>query len=114
MARHELNGGLEVFLSAATWLLNNGGRFAVIYLAERLSELLTQMSAAGIEPKRLRMIHPRQGESARMVMVEHHKVCALASFDLTDLSATGARASRERRVALSVPNRLTGEMDRNE
>ncbi|SHI81643.1 tRNA1Val (adenine37-N6)-methyltransferase [Malonomonas rubra DSM 5091] len=69
-ARHELAGGLENFLAAARWLLKNGGRFAVIYLAERLPELLQQMKGAGIEPKRLRMVHPRQGEAARMVLVE--------------------------------------------
>lgn len=72
-ARHELAGGLQDFVSAAGWLLNNGGRFAVIYLAERLPELLTQMVVAGIEPKRLRMIHPRQLDAARMVLVEGRK-----------------------------------------
>lgn len=72
-ARHELAGGLIDFVAAAGWLLNNGGRFAIIYLAERLPELLTQMAAAGIEPKRLRMIHPRQQEPAKMVLVEGRK-----------------------------------------
>lgn len=69
-ARHELAGGLTDFVAAAGWLLNNGGRFALIYLAERLPELFGEMSAAGIEPKRLRLVHPKQGEAARMVLVE--------------------------------------------
>lgn len=72
-ARHELAGGLDDFVFAASWLLKNGGRFAVIYLAERLPELLTQMAAVNIEPKRLRMIYPRQQESAKMVLVEGRK-----------------------------------------
>jgi len=69
-ARHELAGGLTDFLAATRWLLKNRGRLAIIYLAERLPELLSQMQKLSIEPKRLRLIHPRQGEAARMVMVE--------------------------------------------
>ena len=69
----ELAGGLDDFISAAAWLLKNGGCFALIYLAERLPELLAQLLSHGIEPKRLRMIHPRQQESAKMVLVEGRK-----------------------------------------
>lgn len=72
-ARHELAGGLNDFVAAAGWLLNDGGRFVLIYLAERLPELLGAMTAAGIEPKRLRMVHPKQGDPARMVLVEGRK-----------------------------------------
>ncbi|MDA3903958.1 MAG: tRNA1(Val) (adenine(37)-N6)-methyltransferase [Desulfuromusa sp.] len=73
IARHELSGGLTDFVAAASWLLKNGGHFAVIYLAERLPELMNGMVIAGIEPKRLRMIHPRQGEAAKMVLLEGRK-----------------------------------------
>lgn len=69
-ARHELAGGLADFVAAASWLLKNGGSFAVIYLVERLPELIVEMVSAGIEPKRLRMVHPRQGEMAKMVLLE--------------------------------------------
>lgn len=72
-ARHELSGGLTDFVSAASWVLKGGGSFAVIYLAERLPELLGRMVAAGIEPKRLRMVHPRQGQAAKMVLLEGRK-----------------------------------------
>lgn len=72
-ARHELAGGLEDFVAAAAWLLKNGGRFAVIYLTERLPELLGLLGSHGIEPKRLRMVYPRQTERARMVLVEGRK-----------------------------------------
>lgn len=72
-ARHELAGGLPDFLAAASWCLKNGGRFAIVYLAERLSELLVRMVDVGIEPKRLRMVHPRVGKPARMVLIEGRK-----------------------------------------
>jgi len=73
MARHELSGGLIDFIGAAHWLLKNSGRFAVIYLAERLPELMVEMITAGLEPKRLRMVHPRKGKGAKMVLLEARK-----------------------------------------
>ncbi len=72
-ARHELAGGLQDFVSAAGWLLADRGRFAMIYLVERLPELLARMAEQKIEPKRLRMIHPRVQEPAKMVLVEGRK-----------------------------------------
>ena len=72
-ARHELAGGLEDFVAAAKWLLKNGGRFAVIYLVERLPELITTMCAAGIEPKQLRLVHAHPGVAAKMVLLEGRK-----------------------------------------
>ncbi len=72
-ARHELAGGMSDFIAAASWLLKSGGQFGVIYLAERLPELMVEMVSRGIEPKRLRMVHPRQGESAKMVLIEGRK-----------------------------------------
>jgi len=65
-----LAGGLDDFLRAAAWLLGPGGRFYIIYLAERLADLLEGMRRAGLEPKRLRCVHGRLGEPARMVLVE--------------------------------------------
>lgn len=70
IARHELNGCIDDFLQISRYLLKNGGRFYVIYLAERLSELLGKMSANKIEAKRLRVIHSQQGGAANLVLVE--------------------------------------------
>ncbi len=70
MARHELCGGIDDFLRSAAALLRSGGRFYVVYLAERLTELLSQMRTFGLEPKRLRTVHSRTGEPARMALVE--------------------------------------------
>jgi tRNA1Val (adenine37-N6)-methyltransferase len=73
VARHEVHGGLVDFLVAAAWLLPTGGRFFLVYLAERLTELLASMRQFALEPKRLRCIHSRFGEEARMVLVEGRK-----------------------------------------
>jgi tRNA1Val (adenine37-N6)-methyltransferase len=73
LARHEVHGDLDDFVGCAAWLLPTGGRFYLVYLAERMAELLTVMRAAGLEPKRLRCVHSRQGEQARLVLVEGRK-----------------------------------------
>ncbi len=65
--------GLDDFLAAAVRLLRDGGRFYVVFLAERLAELLEQMRHRQLEPKRLRCVHGRSGEAARMVLVEGRK-----------------------------------------
>lgn len=73
VARHELFGGLREFVSAAGWLLKNGGTFALVHLAERLPALMASMAAVNIEPKRLRMVHSRQGAAARLILLEGRK-----------------------------------------
>jgi len=75
-ARFELFGSLADFIAAAAFVLAPRGQFAVVYLAERLTELLTEMSRAGLAPKRLRMVHARPTDGARMVLVEACKGAA--------------------------------------
>ncbi|HKL48020.1 MAG TPA: tRNA1(Val) (adenine(37)-N6)-methyltransferase [Desulfuromonadales bacterium] len=72
-ARHELAGGLKDFLQAAAYCLGDGGRFYIVYLAERIADLLSQMRELRLEPKRLRCVHGRHGDPARMVLVEGRK-----------------------------------------
>jgi len=72
-ARHELAGGLDDFLAAAARLLRDGGRVYLVFLAERLAELLEAMRQRQLEPKRLRSVHGRSGNPARMVLVEGRK-----------------------------------------
>jgi tRNA1Val (adenine37-N6)-methyltransferase len=72
-ARFELAGGLADFLGAAALLLRPGGRCGVIHLAERLAELLEELRACRLEPKRLRLVHSRVGKAAKLVLVEGRK-----------------------------------------
>ncbi|MDT8441582.1 MAG: methyltransferase [Desulfuromonadales bacterium] len=69
-ARFELAGGLTDFVAAGAHLLKNGGHLAMIFLAERLTELLVEMRRHRLEPRRLRIVHSRSGDAARLVLVE--------------------------------------------
>ena len=69
-ARFELAGGLSDFLRAGACLLKSGGRFYLVYLAERLAELLAEMRECRLEPKRLRVVYSRLDTPAKLVLVE--------------------------------------------
>ena len=70
VARHGLCCSLDDMCSAAAWLLKFGGKFCVCLRPERLCELMCKMSAAGIEPKRLRTVSKRDGFAPWLVLVE--------------------------------------------
>jgi tRNA1Val (adenine37-N6)-methyltransferase len=70
IARHELKARLDDFVRVAAFLLRNGGRFACIHLGDRTIDLLTSMRGAGVEPKRLRVVHPFAAAEASMILVE--------------------------------------------
>jgi tRNA1Val (adenine37-N6)-methyltransferase len=96
-ARHELFGGLADFLRTAAFLLRDGGRFYIVYLAERLAELLAGMQALRLEPKRLRCVHPRSGEGANLVLVEGRKGVPVCWWSLPSTSTTGKPIQRKSR-----------------
>ena len=50
----------EELCPAAARVLRTGGRLALVYPPERLTDLLTAMRAAGLEPKRLRLVQKRE------------------------------------------------------
>lgn len=73
VARHEIKVTLDGVLETANRLLRTAGRFLCIYPAERLTDLVATMRRVGVEPKRLRMIHSRIGEAARLILMEGMK-----------------------------------------
>jgi tRNA1(Val) A37 N6-methylase TrmN6 len=73
MARHETTAGLREFVQASAFLLRNRGRLAMIHLPERLADICVEMRDAGLEPKRLRFVHPFSDRAPRMVLVESVK-----------------------------------------
>ena len=80
MARHESCSSLRDFVQAAAFLLRYRGRFAMIHLPERLTDLCLELRMAGLEPKRLRMVHPFADRSPRMVLIEAVKGAAPAGL----------------------------------
>lgn len=70
MAKHEVTATLQDVVQAARYLLKTRGRFAMVHLPERMSEILVAMSQAGIEPKRLQLVHSAIDKKPKMLLVE--------------------------------------------
>lgn len=70
LARHEINATLEEVLRTARGLLKNKGRFCAIYPASRTADLFQELRRFRLEPKRVQFVHSREGEDARLVLVE--------------------------------------------
>ena len=70
IARHEALCTLDDILRESARLLKPKGRFYMVHRPFRLAEILGKMSAYGIEPKRMRLIHPYVDKEPNMVLVE--------------------------------------------
>jgi tRNA1Val (adenine37-N6)-methyltransferase len=70
-AKHEVTATLNDVINAARYLLKyRRGRFAMVHLPERMAEILTAMSQAGIEPKRLQLVYSSIDKNPTMLLVE--------------------------------------------
>lgn len=64
------SGPLSVFLDAARRLAGRRARVIFVYPAIEATTLLSELRARGLEPKRMRAVHGRVHDQARVVLVE--------------------------------------------
>lgn len=69
-ARDERSCTLEDLCAAARYLTRWGGLFALVHRPERMSEVLCAMSAADLEPKRLRMVQHKSTSAPNLFLAE--------------------------------------------
>ncbi len=70
IARHEMHGGLDTLLRAAHHALVPKGKLGIIFTATRAVDLLHLCRLHGLEPKRMRFVHPYLGEEAQSIFLE--------------------------------------------
>lgn len=70
LARHEILTDIDRVVHAARYCLRPGGRFSVVFPAERSAGLVSVLVSNRLEPKRIRMVHPAPDSEARMCLVE--------------------------------------------
>lgn len=70
VARHEVACTLRDIVEVGAKLLQTSGRLCICHRPERLAELMSLMSEYKVEPKRLRLVCQRKGESPWLVLVE--------------------------------------------
>ncbi len=73
IARHETSLTLSQLLRSASAMLRVHGHFFMIYLPERLPELIIKMRENLMEIKRIRFVHSYVHSDAKMVMIESVK-----------------------------------------
>lgn len=70
IARFELTCTVSDAAKSAGRLLKTGGRFCLCHLPERLADCMQAMRAAGIEPKRLRLVEQQAGCAPWLLLLE--------------------------------------------
>ena len=70
IARHEITLKLPELIEAAAHLLKAKGRFCIIYLPQRLLELMEILKKKGLEPKKLRFVHSNLSSEAKAILLE--------------------------------------------
>ncbi len=70
LARHEIEVTLSGLIETAARMLRDGGRFAAVYPAGRLADMLLEMRRGGLEPRILRLVHPKEKGPAKLFLVE--------------------------------------------
>lgn len=72
-ARHEQTCTFEETAACAARLLRDGGRFAVCHRPDQLARVLTALTAARLEPKRLAFVKQAAGETPWLFLCEAQK-----------------------------------------
>lgn len=70
IARHEVKLNLKKLVSCAEKMLKFGGKFYVVYDANRTAELLYHLKKKKLEPKRMFFTQPAEDKNATLVLVE--------------------------------------------
>ncbi|WP_143322184.1 tRNA1(Val) (adenine(37)-N6)-methyltransferase [Clostridium sp. HBUAS56010] len=70
IARHEVLCTLDDVVRESARLLRPGGRFYMVHRPHRLIEIITALKSYGLEPKRMKMVHPFVDRDANMVLIE--------------------------------------------
>ena len=63
-------GSLATFVEAARRVAGRRARVCFVYPARELATLMSTLRLAGLEPKRLRAVHARASDPARIVLIE--------------------------------------------
>lgn len=64
---------LDELCAAAARLLRVGGRFCLVHRTERMPEVFAALAAAGLAPKRLRLMAARMGSAPELFLCEGRK-----------------------------------------
>lgn len=70
IARHEIMISLEDVVKCSSFLLKNGGTFAMVHRPSRLMEIIDLMKKYQIEVKKMQFVYPKFGKECNIVLIE--------------------------------------------
>lgn len=70
LSRSDSDCSLEDWMAACAKVLRNGGRLCCVFPAPRMLQMCDAMRAAGVEPKRLRLIAARADAAPKLILLE--------------------------------------------
>lgn len=70
IARHEVMITLEEIVRISSYLVKNGGTFAMVHRPDRLIEIIKLLEEYGFEPKRMQLGYPKCGKDANILLIE--------------------------------------------
>ena len=70
IARFEIMCSLEEVLMTSRELLKPGGKLFMVHRTDRLADIIYSMRNNGIEPKRIRFVHPSIGKRPNLLLIE--------------------------------------------
>ena len=70
ISRHETTATLKDFMEISSKLLKDKGSIYMVHKVERLVDIIYLMRENKLEPKKIRFIHPREGENANLVLIK--------------------------------------------
>lgn len=84
ISRHEILVTLAEVLDAAAYLLGTGGRLFLVHHIERLSEVIYECKIRKLEPKKLRLVMPKEGKKPAVFLLK----CIKEAAEGTDVEIT--------------------------
>lgn len=73
IARHEINISLDDIFCIAKKILKNNGKIAMVHRTERLIDIISSMKKNNIEPKRIKLVYPRENSESNLILIEGSK-----------------------------------------
>ena len=69
VSRHETTADISDFAAVSAGMLREGGHLYMVHRPDRLADIIAGMRAAGIEPKEMQLVVPREGKAANIVLI---------------------------------------------
>ncbi|MBN9656209.1 tRNA1(Val) (adenine(37)-N6)-methyltransferase [Halobacillus sp. GSS1] len=70
IARHEIYCSLEDVVESCSRLAKSGGKVSMVHRPERMVEIIQLFKKYKLEPKRMRLVYPKEGKEANILLIE--------------------------------------------